>query len=267
LDNARVVAAQVDRVFAIDNTEEPDPALVEALCTIPGLTYTALGDNLGIAAALNRGIEQIRTAGYTWALTMDQDSTPDPGMVSTLATCAGACDTTLPMGIVAPVHVRVGGPAAKHRVGCFSTLTAMTSGNLLSTAAWEAVGRFDEGLFIDGVDHELCLRMHRSGFAVMRCREARLLHRLGDMQRHAFPVTVYVSNHSALRRYYITRNIFEVTRRYRDDFPQFRHREMKRLRREIGKLALYEDHKIEKLLMSWRGYLDYRRGVTGRYTR
>jgi rhamnosyltransferase len=170
------------------------------------------------------------------------------------------------MGLVAPVHDRQGGPVRKRRSGFFSTLTAMTSGNLLSIAAWDAVGRFDEGLFIDHVDHDLCLRMHRLGFAVLRCRDAHIRHRLGDTVKRTFPVTVYVSNHSVLRRYYITRNLFEVTRRFKDDYPKFRVREMSHMRRSLGKILLYEDHKAAKLLMMWRGYRDYRRGVTGRYS-
>ncbi len=267
ISNVSAIAAQVDHIFAVDNTEAPDPAFVEVLRATPGLTYVPMGDNLGIAAALNRGVEQVRDASYPWALTMDQDGTPESDMVAALCRCAETCETTLPIGILAPMHVRHGGPEVKHGIGCHSTLTAMTSGNLLNCAAWEAIGGFDEGLFIDSVDHEFCLRLHRSGHAVMRCREARLLHRLGETTRHDFIVTAYASNHSPLRRYYITRNVFEVTRRFREDYPEFRRREMRRMRRELGKIVAYEDHKAAKLLMAWRGYLDYRRGVTGRYTR
>jgi rhamnosyltransferase len=113
----------------------------------------------------------------------------------------------------------------------------------------------------------MCLHLHRSGFEVLRCREARLLHPLGQTVKHSFPVTSYVTHHPAIRRYYITRNRLAIGDRYREDFPQFRKREMRNLRRELGKIILYEDDKWAKLLMSWRGYVDYRRGVTGRYSR
>jgi hypothetical protein len=36
-------------------------------------------------------------------------------------------------------------------------------------------------------------------------------------------------------------------------------------RNELMKVVLLEDHKVAKLLMSWRGYRDYRRGITGPY--
>jgi rhamnosyltransferase len=143
----------------------------------------------------------------------------------------------------------------------------MTSGNLLSVAAWEAMGGFDEGLFIDQVDHDLCLRMHRGGFEVLRCRDAHLHHRLGTTVKHRFPVTNYATHHSSLRRYYITRNRLEMVRRFGKEFPEFRKREMSAQWRELGKIVLYEDRKVEKLKMAWRGYRDYRRGVSGRYSR
>jgi len=261
------VAAQVDHLFAIDNSEDPDTDLVETIRTLPNVTYVPLGDNLGIAAAFNAGIGLARESGYSWVLTMDQDSTPVPGMVSTLARCAGEYAADHPIGIVSPLHVREGGPKPKGSTRCSPSLTVMSSGNLLSVAAWEAVGGFDEGLFIDQVDNEICLHLHREGFEVLRCREARLLHRLGMTVKHTFPVTSYVTHHPAIRRYYITRNRLEVGRRYVDDFPEYRRRELHAMRREIGKIVLYEDEKWAKLLMSWRGYVDYRRGVKGRYSR
>jgi hypothetical protein len=42
---------------------------------------------------------------------------------------------------------------------------------------------------------------------------------------------------------------------------------MRLTRKELVKIVLYEEDKREKLLMSWRGYRDYRRGVLGRYSR
>lgn len=263
LDNVRAVADQVDHVFVVDNTETPDPAFVEALVSLPKVTYVPLGDNMGIAAALNRGMEHIRDAGYPWAITMDQDSRPREGMVATLAHCADVAAES-PIGLITPIHVQPTKPGRKPFIGYRAAVTAMTSGNLLSVEQWGLVGGFDEGLFIDQVDNDLCLRMHRAGAAVLRCGEALIDHNLGDMVKHAGIVTVYASNHSPIRRYYIARNRFVMLRRF-PDFPAFRTREKRKMLRELGKIVLYEDRKYEKLLMSWRGYLDYRRGTFGPY--
>jgi rhamnosyltransferase len=263
LANVRATAAQVDRVFAVDNTEEPDAGFIKALCTIPNLTHVPLGDNLGIATALNAGVEVARDSGHAWVLTMDQDSTPDEGMVAALARCAGGCAAGERVGILAPVLLEGGALQPEPRPACSEVLTAITSGNLLSVDAWTDAGGFDEGLFIDQVDHDMCLKLHRRGFSILECGEARLVHRLGEPAEVRLGRTYHVSNHSPLRRYYITRNRFEVARRYRDDFPGFGRSAMRALRHELVKIVLWEDRKTAKLLMSWRGYRDYRRGITG----
>lgn len=264
-DNIAAFAGQVDRVYAVDNTENADPGVEERLRAFANLQYIPLGDNLGIAAALNAGLAAARDAGYSWALTMDQDSTADEGMVAALASATIECGEAGPIGVIAPVHRDDSGHTAKHAEGCADVLTVITSGDLLNIAAWDEVGRFDESLFIDQVDHELCLRLQVHGYRVVECSCAGMLHRLGAMTVHRFPRHAYVSNHSALRRYYITRNRLEVVRKYGDAFPKFRRREMRGLRRDLSKILLHEDHKIDKVIMSWRGYRDFRNGVSGKY--
>jgi rhamnosyltransferase len=265
LRNIGSVAGQVDRIFAVDNTEAPDPAFLAALDRVPDLEYVPMGGNTGIAAALNAGMEHVRFAGYRWALTLDQDSTPGPRMVAALLRCAAACGSLKPVGVLAPVHQIEEGPASEAFDGCREELTVITSGDLLSVEAWGAVDGFDETLFIDQVDHDLCLRLHKAGYAVLTCGRAAMVHRMGEMARRRLRGPVYVSNHSALRRYYITRNRLAVTHRWGGEFPDFRDREKRAMRNELLKVVLYEDHKFAKLLMSWRGYRDYRRGVTGPY--
>jgi rhamnosyltransferase len=265
LPNVRITAAQVDHVFAIDNTEQPDPDFVESLRTVPNLTYVPLGGNLGVATALNTGVGLARDAGYSWALTMDQDSVPEKDMVATLARWVSSSDEWAPIGTIAPRLWDGVRPKGDPYSECHSMLTVITSGSLLDIAAWEEVGRFDDSLFIDHVDHDLCLRMHERGFAVLRCGEAEMAHSIGEVRKHEFPRTTYTSNHSALRRYYITRNRFIVATRHRASSPKFWRRQMRAQKRELAQIVLYEDHKIAKLLMSWRGYRDFKRGVTGPY--
>jgi rhamnosyltransferase len=71
----------------------------------------------------------------------------------------------------------------------------ISSGCLLSIDAFEAIGEFDETLFIDNVDLEWCFRA--SG--------ARLDHRLGD-ERLSIVNGYEIVVHSPERLYYMTRN-------------------------------------------------------------
>lgn len=264
-DNIAAIAPQVGRVIVVDNTEDPDPLFIGGLTSAIDVEYVPLGANTGIAAALNVGVRRSREAGFGWAITLDQDSTPGGAMVQALSECATYCTSSPRIGIISPMQADEGGPELPAYFACRTALTVITSGDLLSIDAWSEVGGFDEGLFIDQVDHDFCLRLHSHGFGVVRCGAATMTHRVGQLEEHSFPRRAYTTGHSPLRRYYIARNRFIVSKRYGKDFPEFRRREMKALRRELAKIVLYEDRKCAKLIMSWRGYRDFRRGVTGAY--
>lgn len=262
IDNVASYADQVSRVFAVDNSEQPEPGFEERLTAIGNVTYTANGANLGIATALNVGVRTAIAEGYDHLLTMDQDSTATPGMVAALAECM---DTDTGIGLVSPVHQQVGGIPRVVDAGCRDVLTAMTSGNLVRAEAYEAVEGFMDELFIDQVDNEFCLHLHRAGFRVVETGDATLVHRVGDVRKHHFPYPAYSMNHSALRRYYIARNRFTVGEMYRSEYPEFRAFELAELRKDMVKIVLYEKQKRLKLRMISRGIRDYRRGVLGPY--
>jgi len=261
--NVAAFAGQVDRVFAIDNSETPDTGVVDVLREMPNVEYIPLGDNLGIATALNISARLALERGYLWLLTMDQDSTATPGMVGALLRCV--LNEGTKVGLVSPVHYQVRGePRAVDR-GCHEVLTAMTSGNLVNLAALERVGWFMDDLFIDQVDNEICLRFWRSGLRVLEAGDADLVHRVGDVRRHRFPFPAYSSNHSPVRRYYIARNRLWVGRMYADDYPQFGRFERRQQLKDVVKIVLYEREKGAKLAMVWRGWRDYRASRLGAF--
>ena len=55
-----------------------------------------------------------------------------------------------------------------------------TSGSLIEMKTLEQHGLLVDGLFIDGVDHELSLRLRAAGLQILECQEALLLHSPGD---------------------------------------------------------------------------------------
>lgn len=262
LDNLASYVDQVSAVYAVDNTEQPDLAFVEALSEYPSLKYLPNGENLGIATALNVGAEVALADGYDWLLTMDQDSTATPGMVAALQACAGRDHR---IALVSPVHQQVGGDRRSVPSGCHDVLTPMTSGNIVRASSFVEVGRFMDELFIDQVDNEFCLRLQRNGFRVVEAGDAELTHRVGNVKRHRFPFAAYTSNHSPLRRYYISRNRFVVGHMYAEDYPQFRKTEIAHIPKDIVKIVLWEESKWAKLRMMWRGWLDYRAGKLGAF--
>lgn len=270
LANVRAVLADLGRLYAVDNTEVPEDgpgSVARLLADMPGVAYLRAGANLGTAGAMNRAARLAQAEGFTHLLTLDQDSRARPGMVprllAVLAELEGAGKRP---GIVSARQVTRDNPAPEVRRPWQEEATIMTSGNLLSLAAWSEAGPFSEDLFIDCVDHEFCLRLGLAGYLVVRVNDAFLEHELGAITAHRqFGRTKYTTNHSALRRYYIFRNRLWMMRRYRDTFPDYCRSSRKELFKEVRNVLCFERDKGAKLGMMLRGVWDFLRGRMGRY--
>lgn len=265
LENICSYVSQVGALFAVDNSEKPDPEFVKQLAAVPGVSYHSSSGNIGIASALNTGAKLAIANGYGYLLTMDQDSRAESGMVSELLQCMLKPEHAR-VGIVAPFHATKPGRAPVSAAACRAVPYVMTSGNLLNLRAYLEVGGFRDDLFIDFVDVEYCLRMNSAGYSVLQAPNSHLEHKVGDLVDVGFSWSVFrVTSHSPLRMYYKTRNRFFVADLYRRQFPAFRWRDRFRFILEICRLILFEPQKGAKIAMLWRGLDDYRRGKLGKY--
>ena len=70
INNINAYKNIVDRVYVVDNSDDDIVRLKDDKV----IKYIKLGQNLGIAKALNVGAEHAIADGYEWLLTMDQDS-------------------------------------------------------------------------------------------------------------------------------------------------------------------------------------------------
>ncbi len=263
VENVLSYIGQVARVIAVDNTPAPDASVGERLVEL-GVQLVPMGGNRGIAAALNAGCSAARSQGFTWVLTLDQDSTPAPDMVQRLTLCL-ADGNAGDVFLAAPVWQIEGGLEEHPSPGCIELDFAMTSGNLLRLEAWEALGGFREDFFIDAVDTEFCFRGRKHGLRILQRRDAVLIHRPGRLEERHFPFKHFVSNYSPLRRYYMTRNLLQVAREYSRQFPDWAAKERHQRRIDTLKIVLSERDKFSKLGHMVQGLRDYRAGRFGVY--
>jgi len=248
---------QVAALYVVDNSDEPSNWLVERIQGDGKVHYLCKRGNLGVATALNCGAEMALTDGFEFLLTMDQDSRVLPGMVEALMACHGE-----EFGLVAPYLLTRDRQIPPVNKMCRPVLTAMTSGSLLSLEAYQKVGPFRDDFFIDFVDIEYCLRLQRHGYKILQADGAHLEHHVG---RRVGKGWFSVTTHPPLRKYYKTRNRFQVWKEYGADFPGYVWGDRLRFVLEFGRLLLFEPEKRAKLHMMWRGYRDYRAGRFGKY--
>ena len=266
LDNVAALRPQTDALVIVDNGSNAQAMrFIEEAGHKFGCVVFRNGHNLGIAAALNRGVRYARSRRYEWVALFDQDSSvPGSFMSSMLRTAMDRNKSQV--AIIAPQYLdrssSVAMPLAKDRKG--NILTSMTSGSLIPVELFRRCGEFDESLFMDYVDHEFCLRVRNMGFVIVQSPEARLLHSLGTAATHHFlGRTFLTTNHRAERRYYITRNRVWLYKEYFSKDISWTLKDARSLLGETVKILLAEDSKIRKMGNILRGVKDALAGRLG----
>jgi rhamnosyltransferase len=236
------------------------------------------GANVGLARALNVGLEHAAALGYSWAVLLDQDTHIDRDLVATLV----AVRDNLPDS--SRVAVIGAGFREKHRRSpkiarlenrgneWQEVDTVISSGSLLSLEAYTRIGPFREDFFIDHVDTEYCARARSLGFRIVRTLRPLMTHSIGKPTQHRLLwMKKWTSNHSADRRYYITRNHTVLLRERDGSVPGlWALRGLLTGLNACKRIALYEEGKLEKItavICGWRDGLRGRLGPRRRNTR
>ena len=175
-ENLRALRGQVQGLVVVDNGSGADEVgmLQGALAELAGEVETGLienGMNVGIAAALNRGVQWAMARGYGWVLLFDQDSAATPGYVASMLEGFAASRFGERLAILVPKYVdrRFGSVLEAPRGKTEGLEAATTSGSLMPVTVFERAGWFAEELFIDGVDYEYSLRVRRLGYGIEEC--------------------------------------------------------------------------------------------------
>jgi rhamnosyltransferase len=265
-DRLAAIVAQFAQVIVVDNHsgDERIAALREFAADRDNVLLLQNAENIGVAAALNQGCRLAAERGAAWIVTFDQDSLPAADLLGCLAAEWDRHPERARLGLVG-VNFRTasGRTLLCEGTGLADARTVITSGSLLSLAAWRQAGPFREDFFIDEVDHEYALRLRRHGWLVKVTRRVLMEHDLGTPQRrHAWQPRV--SHHSALRRYYMVRNRLLLAREHLGVDPRFVFGQLVRSLRESATILLFEPEKKAKLRAMSQGLFDGLRGRAGR---
>lgn len=281
------LSSQVTAIHVVDNTPDADTRVADLLAELglPAIRLTRLGENRGIAIALNIGIDNAIAAGATHVLLSDQDSLPETGMVDALLHAldeltaggvkVGAIAPTFTdtnSGITFPFQVKVPGkffyghlrPDNANPV--VEALTLITSGVLVPVEAFASVGKMRDDLFIDLVDIEWCHRARAHGWRMFGTGRARMHHAFGTGQwlQVWFFGWRKEPAYSPLRMYYRFRNFIALCR-----LPYIGWRWKIRNSWYSGGYVyshiFFGSTKLACLRMVVRGLFDGLRGVSGPY--
>ena len=258
--NLEQLKTQVNKVFVIDNTPNQDPIYLELQKLLSQETFVDFvqivqnGKNLGIAKALNQGISLALEQKFDYISTFDQDSQAENGMILNLLNFIE--NSTNKFIIVSPESTDKF-ETTKHLERPELVDKTITSGMTFAKVVIEKCGLMNEKLFIDYVDFEFCLRFQKMQGNIYTIPGPKLRHSLGDLSEFKFlNKTFWPTNHSAFRRYFITRNRIFVWIKYFRFFPKWVLRDIKFFVIETLLILLAEKDKLNKVLAILAGSRD-----------
>lgn len=261
IKNIETYIEDIDKLYIIDNTEGEDNK--KRIPKNKKIEYIFNNENVGVAKALNMGAEFAMKEGYPYLLTMDQDTTFKKGVMDKLKDVIRTTDMK-DIAIVTPWHhTKLLDKKPKEEFD--DPHDVMTSGNILNLDIYQKIGGFKDFLFVDGIDIEYCLNVHKSGYKILRVNSVEIDHNLGDIFYKKVRGRLFLcTNHAAFRRYYIMRNYHYIFDMYKDFDSSYCYSLISQRHNMIGVL-LFEKDKYRKIKNYIRGYLDYKKGIKGKY--
>lgn len=233
-----------ERVILVDNSD----TVVAELCDNNKVKYIPLLKNMGIAFALNTGINKAKEMGFEWVMTLDQDSTVTIDCViqlyNTIQTITDKKVAIVSANYEPNKFLPIKGVENVHFV--------ITSGTVLKTEVFAEVGTFIEDMFIDAVDYEYCYRLISKGYKILRDNNAIFAHVVGNP---TYVKGIKCRNYPAFRYYFITRNNLIVSKLYKKCLPESM--ELREHIKKYQKSAWYENYKWRKQLFIFIAKFDY----------
>ncbi|BCI68634.1 glycosyltransferase family 2 protein [Acetobacter aceti] len=274
------LAGQVDGGIIIDNGSGNADA-VQALAAQHGLSFVALHENIGLAAAQNAGIRHGMDAEARYILLLDQDTILADGTARNLVTlCQSLEERGIRVGAVGNFFRdshddclgsvwRSHGLRLRQTRACAGKSVVaeadfiIASGSLIPVSTLCHAGLMDVGLFIDLVDVEWGLRAKSQGFRHFLHNRNIMTHTIGSGRQKMLWKNITI--HSPMRDYYVIRNSILVARR-RYIAVAWRIYFIRRVPFFLLGFSLFADQRRLRCSLMLRGLFDGLLGRGGKYS-
>lgn len=253
------LTGHVEELIIVDNSiKEESVKLINKLKIKYNFLLISNEQNLGIAKALNMGIDLAISRGYHWVLTSDQDSLYNTKIFKAYNYALRQVDNIKDsdVGIFSP---NIDYKSELQQLNSENYIlnekdTVITSGSLINTVAYNRIGKFSEILFIDSVDFDFCLKLRNENYTIIQIDNVYLEHFLG--QRKQIFGKFQISEHNPIRKYYMYRNHVILTRKfYKTNFYWILKKNVFMIL-DFFQILLFESKKPRKLISVFRGLKD-----------
>lgn len=253
IENLYKIKKQFPLVILVSNTPGGEDVL-----DIKNIKLINNNENLGIAKALNQGLQIALELDYEWIVTFDQDTIIFPYYFEVMSSLAKKYSCKPFVLGCNYIITEAGDPAhrfIKNNIYTIEKKTLITSGTLIPARFSSAIGGFREDYFIDSVDHEFCLRASKNGAKILLIKEPLMRHIIGREPAKLFGC-ILSFKHPPFRRYYISRNTILTIKRNIRSHPLWCLKQVFRLFFEFFSILILEGSKLSKLLAFFKGLIE-----------
>ncbi len=221
VENMVTLANQADRLFLCDNTPDIDnSSMFDGI--EKNITYLPNKKNLGLSKAFNAVLKN-PLYGFSdedYCLFFDQDSRIDDGHIKQLVEIyAELEDSSMRIGILGPSYydtstekIEIAKMKNPMQVeNCFSVPQVITSSMVIKYKTLRDLNFWNEEIFLDFADWDLCFRAKRAGYEVVVTTNVLLKHKLGKGVKKIG----FINKHydSPVREYYQTCGALKLLRK------------------------------------------------------
>lgn len=225
----QIVLKQFDEIILYDNVGNHS----EYANINDKITYLTQNKNCGLAYALNVIMRTAKDRGADWVVTLDQDTMLPDNLLSEFAKYAHLPN----VAIFAPQVIDKRRTYLKIEK-CKDELSeinfCITSSSFTNVKIWNEIGGFDEWLFIDFIDNDICKRAIINGYKIYRINTVIIDQEFGKIELKSpwkikfflwlskitgnrnIAKLSYNKSVSPMRVYYVHRNLMYLNKKFRD---------------------------------------------------
>lgn len=241
MENIASVINQVDKLLIFDNHSR-NVLEIETKLGMNILIYKS-DQNIGMSGALNYILNYASMNNYEWFLTLDQDSIIVKNCINQYCEFIKKNNEYNNLAILT---CKIKDRNHSHQdimcKGFLEVNECITSGAFYKTSILKSVGGFDNQLFIDLVDNDICYNLINNGYKIVKLNYEGLLHEIGvSTDKKILTRKIMVANEKVFRLYYMSRNSIYEFRKYK------KFKFLKLYFINLGKAILFESNKLLRI--------------------
>ena len=268
-DNILTISEQVDKVYLCDNSSTNNGAAYEKIRNVESIFN---GENLALSGAFNRVLKNKRNnwTNDDFVFFFDQDSSILPGHIQGLIAQYNQLEQNgYNIGCLGPIYFnrstnQLAIPRIKKQItnDDFIVKSIITSSLLCKYGKIEEIGFWNEEVFLDLADWDLCWRFIRAGMLCIETKIVVLNHAVVTGYKIVGPIRI--AETAMIREYYQTRNYLYLLHK---NYVPFKYKVafVRNLTIRPALHYLFLDNGKERLRLVRKGISDYKKGYFGAY--